>query len=686
MTKHFIFLTFTILFNISFINAQILNPVTWDFDKNEIGENTYELIFKANIEDAWHLYAMDLPKGGPIPTSIHFEESENYKLIDKTIEKVKPEVKFDQTFGMEMKLFSNKAIFIQKVKIINTTDTKISGYVEFMSCDDSRCLPPKEVEFEFLFGKEQPLAQTKKQVSEQTNEQKPEIETSLVNLGQENNIEVEVIDNKVKADTMNKSMLLFFLLSFVIGLAGILTPCVFPMIPMTISFFSRNTENKAKSILAAAIFGLSIVIIYTLFGVLFSAGILGKETTTILSTHWIPNLIFFLIFITFAISFFGVFEIVLPGSLINKVDAQADKGGLLGSFFIALTTVIVSFSCTGPFVATIIIEAIQGAVIKPVIGMFGFGLGFGLPFTIFAIIPSALKKLPKSGGWMNSVKVVFAFILLAFGMKFLSNIDQSYHIGILPRQVFLAIWIVLNIMLGLYFLGRIKFAHDTEVKNINLLRFILAISVFSFALYLFPGLFGAPLHGVSALIPPKNNNSFDLAQMIRLNQGGAVSQHSESELCGTPKYADIFYLPHGLKGYFDYEEGMKCAKEKNKPVLLDFKGHSCANCKLMENKVWSNPDVLKHLKQDYIIIALYVDDKTKLPKNEWITSSYDGKVKKTIGKKNLDFQISNYNINSQPYYVLLDNNGKNLTSPIGMELNTERFIEFLDEGVKNFKK
>jgi len=455
------------------------------------------------------------------------------------------------------------------------------------------------------------------------------------------------------------------------------------MIPMTVSFFMQGQQSKFNSIVKALIFGISIVVLYTSVGLIVSLTSAGADFTTALSTHWVPNTIFFVLFVVFAASFFGMFEIILPTGLANKADRQVDKGGFLASFFMAFTLVIVSFSCTGPIVGVLLVKAAAGDILEPLIGMFAFGLAFALPFTLFAIFPRMLKGLPKSGGWMNSVKVVLGFIILAFSLKFISNIDQTYHLGLLSREVYLAIWIVLFVLLGIYFLGKIKFSHDSDVPYVSVPRLVLAIASFVFALYLLPGMFGADLNAVSALIPPKSAQNFDLTK-----QQTSVAVYGEQPvgLCEKPKYSDILHLPHGLEGYFDYEQGMACAKKLNKPVLLDFKGHACANCKEMENKVWSDPKVLKRLKNDYLIIALYVDDRTKLPEDEWVTSTYDGKVKKTLGKKYADFQITKYNINSQPYYVLIDHNGETLVEPKGHDLNIDNFINFLDSGVEEFKK
>jgi thiol:disulfide interchange protein DsbD len=473
-------------------------------------------------------------------------------------------------------------------------------------------------------------------------------------------------------------------ISFVAGLAALLTPCVFPMIPMTVTFFMREGRKRIKGIMIGLVFGLSIILIYTSIGFIVSLTSVGPNAANVVSTHWIPNLIFFLLFILFAASFLGMFEMVLPGKWANTSDRQADKGGYIGAFFMAFTLVLVSFSCTGPIVGALLVQSAGGLAMKPIIGMFGFSLAFALPFTLLSIFPSWLSGLPKSGSWLNSIKVVLGFIVLAFSFKFLSTIDQTYHLGILGRDVFLAIWIVIFSMLGFYLLGKLKFANDSDLSHISVPRLFLSIITFSFVVYLIPGLFGAPLKGMASLIPPMTDESFVLNQ-----PGDVTSDNQESDKitstgnCGPAKYSDFLQLPYDLQGYFDYEEGIFCAKQLGKPVLLDFKGHSCSTCKVMEAKVWSNPKVLKRLRQNFVIVALYVDDKTKLPENEWITSDSDRTMKKTIGKKNLDFQITHFNTNTLPYYVIIDHNGKPLTKPMGYELDVRKFIDFLDEGVKN---
>ena len=642
--------------------AQIVDPVKWDKKSLKSDAGTVEIIFDANIDMHWHLYSQYFDEGGPVRTTFSFDESDKCELIGKPSESPEPEEVMDEVFNMKVKYFSHKATFVQKIKPLTDDAFTITGSIEYQVCQDDKCVyfnPDFKIKVKGI-AKEKPA----------------EIDAFTPQIDISDDLTEETTDG-------DKSIWGFFLLAFVLGLAGVLTPCVFPMIPMTVSFFMQGESSKFNSIVKALIFGISIVVLYTSVGLIVSLTSAGADFTTGLSTHWIPNTIFFVLFIAFAASFFGMFEIILPSGLANKADKQVDKGGYLASFFMAFTLVVVSFSCTGPIVGILLVKAAAGDVLEPLIGMFAFGLAFALPFTLFAIFPRMLKGLPKSGGWMNSVKVVLGFIILAFSLKFIANIDQTYHLNIISRDVFLAIWIVIFVLLGVYLLGKLKFPHDSDVPHVSVPRLILAMISFVFAIYLLPGMFGADLNAASALIPPKSAQQFDISKSQLISVSGTEATEPTS-LCETPKYGDILHLPHGLEGYFDYEQGMVCAKKLNKPVLLDFKGHACANCKEMENKVWSDPAVLKRLQNDYLIIALYVDDRTKLPESEWVTSSYDGKVKKTLGKKYADFQISKYNINSQPYYVLVDTDGETLVEPTGHDLKTENFIKFLDSGVKEF--
>lgn len=651
MKKLTLILTFYLIAFVA--GAQIIEPIKWSFDSEQDGKEV-KLMFKATMDEGWHLYDTSLPEGGPIPTSIVYNDSTKFEFAGELQKSPLPEEHYDPTFMMDLRYFSNEATLTQKIRLKTDERVEISGYVLFMGCDDESCLPPNEAEFSFTFNSDgQP------QTAETT------AETAEATEG----------EGTTSGSAGGQSLWLFILISALAGLAAILTPCVFPMIPMTVSFFMRGSDDRGKAIRNGLFFGFSIVLIFTLLGALFSVGIFGPNVGNILSTHWIPNLLFFLLFLIFAISFFGAFEIVLPNSLVNKTDSKAEKGGFVGAFFMALTTVIVSFSCTGPFIGALIIEAVQDGGMRPLIGMFAFGLAFAAPFTLLAIFPSALNKLPKSGGWLNAIKVVFAFILLAFGLKFLSNIDQVYGFGILNREIYLSIWIVVFFLLGMYFLGKIKFSHDSDLPYVSVGRLFLAIVTFSFVVYLFTGLLGSPLTSISALLPPQSSN-----QVYYSGQAGSGGQTVPDELCGPAKYADKLHLPHGLSGYFDYEQGLACAEEQNKPAFVVFKGHACANCKKMENTVWADSEALRLLSEEYVIIALYTDDRTKLPEDEWVISTEDGKVKKTLGKKNLDLQISEYQTNSIPFHVIIEPDGTK--HRLGVTFQDEEFLAFLRKGVE----
>ena len=640
-------LLFVFVLTTLFLNAQIVNPTKWEFDSKQYG-NEAELIFTATIDKGWHLYDTYLPDGGPIATSFVFEDSTLFEFVGEIIKNPQPVITFDQTFQMNVGYFSNVAVLTQKIKLKSSEPVEIKGYVLFMSCNDETCTPPEETQFSFKFNQNQ--AKSTENITE--------------------------ISAEPVSDSNNKSgqtLWLFILISALAGFAAILTPCVFPMIPMTVSFFMRSSDNRGKAIRTGVFFGFSIVLIFTSLGALFSFGIFGPNVGNILSTHWIPNLLFFILFLVFAISFFGAFEIVLPSSLVNKTDSKADQGGMVGAFFMALTTVIVSFSCTGPFIGALIIEAVQDGGMRPLIGMLFFGLAFATPFTMLAIFPSALNKLPKSGGWLNAIKVVFAFILLAFGLKFLSNIDQVYGFGILSREIYLAIWIVVFFLLGMYFLGKLKFSHDSDLPYVGVGRLFLSIVTFTFVVYLFTGLLGNPLAAVSSLIPPQSERTY-LSSGIQTS----ASLNTDIELCGPAKYADKLHLPHGLAGYFDFEQGLACAKEQNKPLLVVFKGHACANCKKMENTVWDDPELLKLISEKYIVTGLYTDDRTTLPETEWLTTA-DGTVLKTMGKKNLDLQISRYKTNSIPFHVIIQPDGTEIT--LGVTFKDEEFRAYIEKGL-----
>ena len=690
--------------------SQILDPVKWTYDKKLLDENIVELSFSATIEKKWHLYSQEVPEGGPEKTSFYFYGLDGFEFVDKNVKIVEEEsyvrenvidyiVLFDEpkgheendpNFGMVVKYFEHDAVFTKKIRLTTTEPLIISGYIYFMCCDDTKCLPPNdENTFEFAFNGATVATSDKVKESE---EGSGFVEMVDLSGGTESkskhNSTYEILEDKTVLeragldDITNKSIWELFIFSILAGFVAILTPCVFPMIPMTVSFFMKEKKTEGK--MQAIIFGISIIAIYTIVGTVIAVT-LGVNFANWLSTHWLPNVLFFLIFVIFAASFFGMFEITLPSWMVNKSDSKADKGGFTGAFFMAFTLVLVSFSCTGPLVGAILVKAATGAWLEPIVGMLGFSVAFALPFTLFAFFPSWMNKLPKSGGWLNSVKVVLGFIELALGLKFLSIADQTYHWHILDREIYLAFWIIIFVLMGFYLLGKIKFSHDSEVKFISVPRLMLVIITFTFVLYLIPGMFGAPLKALSGYLPPMAAHDFDLDRISRENAMAASGVEQSSSICETPKYHEFLHLPHGIEGYYDYEQGLACAKKLNKPVYLDFTGHGCVNCREMEANVWSDPQVLKLLKDEYVVISLYVDDKTVLPESEWVISSHDGKLKKSIGKIYADQQIYNFNINAQPYYVLLGHNGELLEKPLAYDLDIDVYVEFLKTGLENFK-
>lgn len=622
----------------------------------QISDTEVELIFKASIDEPWHLYSQDIPMAPPA-TTFNFDSIVGYERIGEVSE-TESISEYDANFDMTLKYFAKEATFIQKIKLLTTDQVEIKGYINFMSCNDTQCLPPADEDFSFVFNK---ITET----------------VSVMEVADETNTE----------DEGNETLIGFFFLAFLFGLAAILTPCVFPMIPMTVSFFMKDSENKAKGRMQAVIYGISIVAIYVFIGSVLAV-VAGPGIANWLSTHWLPNIMFFLIFMIFAASFFGMFEIIMPHWIVNKSTANEDRGDFIGPIFMAFTLVLVSFSCTGPIVGTILVESAGGQILKPIIGMLGFSLAFALPFTLFAFFPQWLNRLPKSGGWLNSVKVVLGFLELALGLKFLSIADQTYHWGLLDREIYLALWIVIFTLMGIYLLGKIKFAHDSDVPFVSVPRLMLSIMTFAFVVYMIPGLWGAPLKALSGYLPPMHTQDFNIDKSIRDHLKMAKLSASSDEnksICETPKYHDFLHLPHGLEGYFDYEQALACAKKQNKPLFIDFTGHGCVNCREMEANVWADPKVLSRLRNNFIITALYVDDKSKLPEEDWVTSDYDGKVKKTLGKKFADFQIARFNTNAQPFYVLLNTDGEMLMQAKAYDLSIDSFVKFLDEGMENFK-
>ena len=633
----------------SFSQAQVLHPATWKVSVSPSTPNAGEEViisFDVKIDEKWYLYSNDFdPDLGPMLAEFVFEPHVGYELVGETLP-INPKRKYDSLWEGEVSIFYEKARFTQKVKILDP-DYVIKGTYEYQVCTDAtgKCIPG-DGEFEFR-GRKAGTAGAKES-------------TGLL---------------QKRDSTDPYSLLSFMLVAFLAGLAALLTPCVFPMIPMTVTYFTGKDNHKKGRLINSFFYGFCIILIYSLIGAVLSP-FMGPETANDLATGWLPNVLFFIVFVVFALSFFGLFEITLPHRWVNNVDQLGDKGGLIGIFFMALTLVLVSFSCTGPIVGSILVESAGGLSLKPILGMFAFSAAFAIPFSLFALFPNWLKSLPKSGGWLNSVKVVLGFLELALAFKFLSIADQAYHWGILDREIYLAIWIVIFTMLAFYLLGKIKLPGDSELKTVSVSRLMLSMATFAFVAYLIPGMFGAPLKALAGYLPPVSTHDFDLVSEIR--DSGLPLDTPKG--CEEPLYADFLHWPHGLRGYFDYDQALACAQKVNKPVFVDFTGHGCVNCREMEARVWSEPAVLNRLREDFVLLALYVDDKTELSEDQWYMSEYDGKVKKTIGKQNADFQITRYGNNAQPYYLILSPDGTILTEPKAYDLNVDNFVTFLEQG------
>ncbi|MBO5759686.1 MAG: thioredoxin family protein, partial [Rikenellaceae bacterium] len=630
----------------------------------------------------------------------------------------KPATKtYDKTFDANIGYWEGSVRFVQAVRPYNNVDIDVT--VEWMACNEGSCTPPDEQTFKFSIAdyvateRQTPVSpakvrdissRVKKAAASEPTAEQPAVEASKVEpksvpmtklipaqpvapATEGETFETAIPTTEptpqaeIKAEEQSEggSMWALIIEAVLWGFAALLTPCVFPMVPMTVSFFIKGDENKRRGRFKALMYGAFIVLLYTLpiAVIILATRVIGGEAVTAdifnwLATHWLPNVVFFVVFMVFAASFFGAFEITMPSSLVNKADRGSERGGLGGLFFMALTLVLVSFSCTGPIVGTVIVKSTSGEFWEPIVTMLAFSLAFALPFTLLALFPSMLKTLPKSGGWLNSVKVVLGFVEVALGLKFLSVADQTYHWGLLDREVYLAIWIVVFSLMGFYLLGKIRFAHDSEVKHISVLRLALAIGVFSFVVYMIPGMWGAPLKALSGYLPPISTQDF----VMGATTAPATPAQSKTEI----KYSDVLHLPHGLEGYFDLEQGLEAARREGKPVFLDFTGHGCVNCREMEARVWSDAEVLRRLREDYIIIALYSDDKLALPQSEWLTTE-GGKTLKSIGKKNSYIVNSRYGISSQPAYLLLDADGNQLVPTKGYDLNIQNYIDFLQSGV-----
>lgn len=674
--------------------AQILTPVKWKIKLDDKGgAPEKEIVFTATADKGWHLYDMNLPEGGPVSTSFTFETLNGAELIGQPVPSVKPTTVYDEQFAMNLRWYPGTVSFTQKLKVTDPAKFKVEGEVEFMACNDETCLPPDQIPFSFdkksihvdpalaanssttEVDKEdataiQPDTQVVAEEASELNTPDPAAKETPAttspkasdSLTDSPNLWSPVIDQlKSFGDSTvsaaDTSWLFIFFAGFLGGLIALLTPCVWPMIPMTVSFFLKRTKDRKKAIRDAITYGLSIIVIYLVMGLLIT-GIFGASALNDLSTNAIFNILFFLLLVVFAVSFFGAFELVLPASWTSKLDSKADSTtGVLSIFFMSFTLVLVSFSCTGPIIGTLLVQAASmGTAVGPAIGMFGFALALSIPFSVFAIFPNMLQSMPKSGGWLNSVKVVLGFLELALALKFLSVADLAYGWRLLDREAFIVLWIVIFSLLGVYLLGKIKFSHDSEVKYVSVPRLFMAIISFAFAIYMVPGLWGAPLKAISAFAPPLYTQDFNL------------------------------YKNEVHAAFDDYESGMAYAKKVNKPVMIDFSGFGCVNCRKMEASVWTDPKVKQMLENDYVLITLMVDDKTKLPQPIEIQENGKTRKLKTIGDKWSYLQRSKFGSNAQPFYILLNDEGQPLGPSYAFNEDVSKYIQFLQNGLKEFKK
>ena len=638
------------------INAQIFNPVSWDFSQKQISETEVELTFIASIDEPWHMYSQFVDDE-ILATKFTFIYGGD--TIVSKLKEPKPSEEYDETSDIMLLYFSEKAVFTQKIEINSVDKIEISGYVDFIVCDNGSCLPPDYSEFLFTIEGVEKVVEGKDALTFTQKKTENEIITE---------------ENSLKE---SKGLWTLFFIAFLSGFAALLTPCVFPMIPMTVSFFTKQSKTKSQGITNAIIYGISIIIIYVALGVGVSA-VFGADSMNLLATNIYFNIAFFVLLIVFGASFLGAFEITLPSSWVNKSDKASDKGGLLGIFFMAFTLALVSFSCTGPIVGTLLVEAASGGFMGPIIGMLGFSLAIALPFALFAAFPGWLNSLPQSGGWLNSVKVTLGFLEIALAFKFLSNADLVMDTHLLEREIFLAIWIVIFSLLTMYLLGFLKFAHDSELKYISVSRLSAAILTGTLTVYMIPGLWGAPLKLIAAFPPPLEYSESPYGVGNRL--GGSVDEHVEGQHLG----------PQGIMAFNDYELGLAYAKEVRKPIVIDFTGKACVNCREMEQAVWSDPIIKNILKNDVVLISLYVDLKTKLPKEDQYETTLAGKTKKvrTIGDQWMVLQANTYGTNSQPYYVFLNHKEETLVENANYQDygTVELFKDWLNRGLKEFSE
>jgi thiol:disulfide interchange protein len=648
--------------------GQMYNPVKWTTSVEKISDKEYSLKAEAVIQSGWHLYGQYIEEGGPSATAFLFKNPKNnFELVGKTTEAKGHEV-VDKIFNMKIKYFEDKALFTQKIKFTSDQITNIAAEVGFMVCDDSNCLPPSSEELSFKIPNSKKMASAE----EITTIKDSAVTKEKTTVKATEKAETQIANPAKKKDS--RGLISIFIIAFLSGFAALLTPCVFPMIPMTVSYFTKQSKTKGEGIRNALIYGFSIIIIYVLLGSIVTA-VFGADSLNALSTNVWFNLIFFILLVVFAVSFLGAFEIMLPNALANKVDSQADRGGLIGIFFMALALAIVSFSCTGPIVGTLLVEAASKGGIAPIVGMLGFSTAIALPFSLFAAFPGWLNALPKSGGWLNTVKVVLGFLELALAFKFLSNADLVLQLHWLEREVFLTIWIAVFGTLAFYLFGKITLPHDSPLNHISVGRLGFGLIVLSFTIYLIPGLWGAPLKLISGFAPPM--------QYSESPDGFGASKSVGEIKPALPEGAE--FGPQNIITFHDYDKGMEFAKKNGKPVLLDFTGYACVNCRKMEELVWSDPKILGVLKNEVVLISLYVDDKKELPENEQYVSETTGKMIKTVGNKWSDLQIKTYKANAQPFYVIVDQNSANLTEPSAYNPDITAYYNWLNTGIKNFK-
>ena len=656
MKKTFFLTCLWLVLGLTSAFAQIQDPVQFKAEWKSISDTEAQIVFTGAIDADWHVYSTDLPEGGPISATFNTDKMEGIELDGKLMPEGKEIEAFDKVFDMKLCYFEEKATFIQKLKI-TASNYFIEGYLEYGSCNDENCLPPTEVPFTFS-GKGGANASATIASDNKSENSSSNVSTAVSTADYWSPV-IDKLNSfgEETAQTTNQSWIYIFFAGFIGGLLALFTPCVWPIIPMTVSFFLKRSKDKKKGIRDAWTYGASIVVIYVTLGLAITL-IFGASALNALSTNAVFNILFFLMLVVFAASFFGAFEITLPSKWSNAVDSKAEQtSGLLSIFLMAFTLSLVSFSCTGPIIGFLLVEvSTTGSVVAPAVGMLGFAFALALPFTLFAMFPSWLKSMPKSGGWMNIIKVTLGFLELAFALKFLSVADLAYGWRILDRETFLALWIVLFGLLGFYLLGKIKFPHDDDDNTVSVPRFFMALASLAFAVYMIPGLWGAPLKAVSAFAPPMNTQDFNL------------------------------YKNEVHAQFDDFDAGMEYAKRNGKPVMLDFTGYGCVNCRKMELSVWTDSKVSKLIQDDYVLITLYVDNKTPLPEHIKVTENGKERTLRTLGDKWSYLQRVKFGANAQPFYVLIDNEGNPLNKSYSFDEDINKYVDFLETGLNNYKK